>query len=75
MARCGSCGGNRSTAPFRVPASSPAARTSGAAAQAGSSTMYEVLTARGTPTGRRFSSLVAASGYARRIGGSTQPVE
>lgn len=56
---------------FRIPALSGAR---GDAAQVGTSSMYEVLTAAGNPTGRRFTSFVAASGYAARIGGSTRPV-
>jgi len=52
----------------------PSFRASGAAAQAAAAPQYEVITAAGTPTGRRFTSLVAATGYANRIGGSTRPV-
>lgn len=44
------------------------------AVAAGSSQTYEVVKANGTSTGRRFTSLVAASGYASRIGGTTRPV-
>lgn len=67
---CG-CRGNRTTT-FRTAATDT--RNSQAAAQAGAGLLYEVITARGTATGRRFSSLVAATGYAQRIGGTTRPV-
>lgn len=66
---CG-CGGSgtarRQT--FRIPAEGNAQ-----AAQAATAVQHEVLNARGTPTGRKFSSLVAATGYAQRIGGSVRP--
>jgi predicted alpha/beta-hydrolase family hydrolase len=51
------------------------AQTRQAAAQIGSATMYEVVTAAGKSTGRKFSSLVAATGFATRIGGSTRPAD
>lgn len=44
------------------------------AAAAGSATSYEVLTASGDPTGRRYTSLILATREARKIGGSTRPV-
>lgn len=58
------------TATFRQPAGAASA----AGAAAGTSGQYEVLNARGASTGRTFTSLVAASSYAQRIGGSTRPV-
>lgn len=48
-------------------------RTAGAV-DAATSKHYEVLSAAGTPVGRQFSSLLAATEYARRIGGSTRAV-
>ncbi len=58
------------TATFRVPAGAESA----AGASAGSTATYEVVSARGTSTGRRFTSLVAATQFAQRIGGTTRPV-
>lgn len=55
-------------ATFRTPSSGSAD-----AAQAGGSPVYEVVNAAGEGTGRTFDSLVAATGYARRIGGTTRP--
>lgn len=69
---CGCAGNNPRRQTFRTPASQTSQGQ--AAAQAGAGTSYEVLNARGAPTGRRFTSLVAATGYARNIGGSTRPV-
>lgn len=46
----------------------------GRAAAAAGAREHEVLDARGKPTGRRFSSLVAASQFAQRIGGTTKPI-
>lgn len=43
-------------------------------AQAAALTEHEVVDSRGNGTGRRFTSLVAAAQYARRIGGTTRPV-
>lgn len=63
---CG-CQGNKTAPVSRLPQKA-------AAAQAATAPSYEVLTARGAPTGRTFSSLVAATEYAGRIGGSTRPV-
>lgn len=62
--RCGSCAGNRTTNPNPNPA----------AVDAGSSGSYEVIDASGRSTGRKFDSLLAAAGYARRLGGTTKPV-
>lgn len=45
-----------------------------AAVQAGASEQYEVVKSNGAPTGRRFTSLVAAARYATAIGGKTRPV-
>lgn len=58
----------QSVGTFRIPADA------GDAAQAGAGSSYEVLTASGQSTGRRFPSLIAATQYAQRIGGSTRPV-
>lgn len=43
------------------------------AAAVASAPEYEVLDAKGKPTGRYFTSLVAATGFANRIGGTTRP--
>jgi hypothetical protein len=64
---CG-CAGRKAAEPISR------AESSARAVQAGSFQEYEVLNARGQTTGRKFTSLVAASGYASRIGGSTRPV-
>lgn len=69
---CGCQGANQNRQTFRTPAAR-AATDSQRAAQAAVGTMYEVLTARGATTGRKFSSLVAATNYARNINGSTRP--
>jgi hypothetical protein len=67
------CGcGQRTPNAVRAPGRLMPAGASGV--DAGSYKEYEVITARGTSTGRRFTSLVAASGYAARIGGTTRPV-
>lgn len=68
---CGCSGKSRST--FRK-SSVPEGKPSGRAAQAATEQMHEVLDSRGRSTGRKFSSLVAATGYAKRIGGRTKPV-
>lgn len=66
---CGCGGGNAGVRQaFRGPGS-PNTRDAIAAASAES---YTVLTAAGTPTGRTFTSLLAAQGYADRIGGTTK---
>lgn len=64
---CVPCNQRRGTA-------APSFRASGAAAQAAAAPTYEVLSASGAPTGRRFTSLVAATRHAARIGGSTRPL-
>lgn len=51
----------------------PAAWRTANAVDAGTGKQYEVLTASGTVVNRRFDTLVAATDYARRIGGSTRP--
>lgn len=66
---CARCGSNN-TASFRSPSTGQAAADATAAATGVS---YEVLDSNGRATGRTFSSLIAASGYARRLGGSTRP--
>lgn len=71
---CKTCGSQIQRDYDALRARNAAARPSGEAAQAAVATNYEVLTASGTPSGRRFSSLVAASSFASRIGGSTRPV-
>lgn len=72
MARvCGGCSGSPRRSTFRTPAGSP---VSAAAAQAATSSAYEIIDSRGRVVkGRTFTSLVAASGYASRIGGTTRP--
>lgn len=66
---CG-CKGNTARDATRAPRSARSANAVVAAA----STLYEVLNARGTPTGQKYSSLVSATAHANRIGGSTRPV-
>lgn len=69
---CGSCGG-RGSVPFRVPSSGGPVDPN--ATQAGSTVQqFEVLDGAGRGTGRKFSSLIAATSYAKRLGGSTRPV-
>lgn len=70
---CGCQGANAHRHSFRAPAT-PKQAPSQRAAQAATTSMYEVLDGQGRSTGRRFSSLVAASNYARTRGGTTRPV-
>lgn len=70
---CGCTGKPRST--FRK-SSEPQPRRvqpSASAAQRAVESQHEVIDASGRPTGRKFTSLVAASSYAKRIGGKTRP--
>lgn len=67
---CGTCGGGRRPIQFPQGASPSPARAVSSVAR----TFYEVVDQRGQPTGRTFSSLTAASDFARRINGSTREV-
>lgn len=68
---CGSCGGGRRPITFPTTSGgSSASRTVSAV----SKVFYEVVDQRGQPTGRTFSSLTAASDFARRINGTTREV-
>lgn len=69
---CGCAGGvSRS---YRDVGRAPAQSNVPAAVQAGASETYEVVKSNGAPTGRKFTSLVAAARYATAIGGKTRPV-
>lgn len=65
---CG-CGNQADRRSFRVPSTGD--RNAVAAAV---QPLYEVLNARGQPTGRQFTSLTAAEQVAKAYGGSTRPL-
>ena len=71
---CGSCGGGSRRPQRATSGTAGPSITRQQSAQAGAGGEYEVLTAAGRSTGRKFTSLVAASAYATRINGSTRPV-
>lgn len=71
---CG-CSGRGTARSYRTPAQSAGVPQSvAAAAQAGAGTVHEVVKSDGAPSGRRFTSLVAAARYAQAIGGTVRPV-
>lgn len=60
----------------RVVSGAPAPNRTAQSARAAvvaSAALYEVLNSRGTPTGHRYTTLVAATAHASRIGGTTRP--
>lgn len=70
---CG-CSGRGTSRSYRTPASTGVPPSVAAAAQAGAGTVHEVVKPNGAPSGRRFTSLVAAARYAQAIGGTVRPV-
>lgn len=62
---CTTCGGKRMVI-------KSGGKTSGGSSSSGG--MFEVFSAKGATTGRKFTSRGAAEGYASRIGGTVKPV-
>ncbi len=62
MAGCRGCGGGSRQRPARLPVPAEHAELAGAV-------LYEVVAADGRAV-KRYSSLIAASGHAQRVGGS-----
>ena len=67
MAGCRTCGGSKPR--LVIPSGGG---SSGSNLDPGA--LWEVISAKGTSTGRRFSSKTAADGFASRIGGTVQRV-
>lgn len=75
-AGCGSCASRRGRSvisPRRLLPSANAKR-SPEAIQAGAARMYEVMSAAGRSTGRRFNTYIGAESFAKRIGGTVRPL-
>ena len=69
---CRPCAATRAQA--RAQQGSPASPAQGVASPVPVPSMYEVMTQRGNSTGRKFTSRLAAEGFASRIGGTVRAV-